>query len=342
LPVLCSCEEWLAERYETTGITTFNSLYLGYFVVDPTVATHVTAALIRTLFVAVPDLQHCLLAPVEQLEEDNPLAVHFAPLKTKGEDDVSSLVYSASNEKLFPNVHVRIAEPQDFDDLVPIFNRQSEVLKERYGSDEFYLAELIEAQDAFNKCLVMEVDGAAIGFLSITTELDTAVLKECFDLEQWDGLRSMRVETRTVTIEPEPEPEPDSNPSDGERGDGGGDAAAGKGGSKEAKRKPAKKLSKKAQEAADAAAAAAEAKRKAARKPKTMQVDEEVWFESGFAIAMMCIDDEYEARGLDLMPEAFAQFPDKDFCVVTIPHTCGEPLLLSQFSRVVPKQKAGR
>ena len=35
------------------------------------------------------------------------------------------------------------------DDLVPVFNAQSEVLTERYG--EFFIAELIEAQDDRNR-----------------------------------------------------------------------------------------------------------------------------------------------------------------------------------------------
>lgn len=38
------------------------------------------------------------------------------------------------------------AAPQDFDDLVPIFNSQSKVLHERFGGDEFFLAELIESE----------------------------------------------------------------------------------------------------------------------------------------------------------------------------------------------------
>ena len=38
---------------------------------------------------------------------------------------------------------------EDHDDLVPVFNAQSEVLTERYG--EFFIAELIEAQDDRNR-----------------------------------------------------------------------------------------------------------------------------------------------------------------------------------------------
>lgn len=44
---------------------------------------------------------------------------------------------------------------EDHDDLVPIFNRQSEMLVKTYG--DYFLAELIEAQDEDMKCLVTEV-----------------------------------------------------------------------------------------------------------------------------------------------------------------------------------------
>lgn len=44
---------------------------------------------------------------------------------------------------------------EDTDDLMPIFNRQSDALKQIYG--DFFLAELIEAQDNTMKCIVAEV-----------------------------------------------------------------------------------------------------------------------------------------------------------------------------------------
>lgn len=44
---------------------------------------------------------------------------------------------------------------EDHDDLMPIFNRQNDVLTSMYG--DFFLAELIEAQDEENKCLVADV-----------------------------------------------------------------------------------------------------------------------------------------------------------------------------------------
>ena len=44
---------------------------------------------------------------------------------------------------------------RDHDDLTPIFNRQSTMLLNTYG--EYFLAELIEAQDDTMQCIVAEV-----------------------------------------------------------------------------------------------------------------------------------------------------------------------------------------
>jgi hypothetical protein len=54
-----------------------------------------------------------------------------------------------------PVLHIRDAVVQDHDDLVPIFNRQSDMLNNTYG--DYFLAELIEASDDNMKCLVAEV-----------------------------------------------------------------------------------------------------------------------------------------------------------------------------------------
>lgn len=51
----------------------------------------------------------------------------------------------------------------------------------RYGGDYFYLAELIEAStaeatSAINCCLVAEVDGKAVGMMSLSTSIDLKVI----------------------------------------------------------------------------------------------------------------------------------------------------------------------
>lgn len=52
---------------------------------------------------------------------------------------------------------------EDNDDVTPLFNSMSETLKDKYG--DYYVAELIEAQDEHMHCLVAEASKKAFFFL---------------------------------------------------------------------------------------------------------------------------------------------------------------------------------
>ena len=65
------------------------------------------------------------------------------------------VLFLCGRDKFVPMLHVRQARVQDHDDLTPIFEKQSDMLSSVYG--DFFLAELIEAQDESMHCLVSEV-----------------------------------------------------------------------------------------------------------------------------------------------------------------------------------------
>ena len=54
---------------------------------------------------------------------------------------------------------------EDTDDLVPIFNRQSDMLKRTYG--EYFLAEVVAAQNDHMKCIIAEV----CFYVSVSSEM---------------------------------------------------------------------------------------------------------------------------------------------------------------------------
>lgn len=74
-------------------------------------------------------------------------------------------LYACSFSAVLPALRVRSARAEDFDDLMPIFNQQSDMLIARcvrcapltIRHGQFFLAELIEAQSATNLALVAEV-----------------------------------------------------------------------------------------------------------------------------------------------------------------------------------------
>merc|ERR1719421_2123742 len=81
---------------------------------------------------------------------------------------------------------IRMARVEDHDNLVSVFNAQSEVVTDIYG--EYFIAELIEAQNEENKALVAEVDGRAVGLMCLTSDVDINVLAQCFELDPYDQL----------------------------------------------------------------------------------------------------------------------------------------------------------
>lgn len=87
---------------------------------------------------------------------------------------------------MIPLVEIREALQEDHDDLAAVFNAQSEVLTETFG--EYFLAELIAAQNVSNKAIVAQVGDKAIGLLGISSEVDVGILDECFKLDQYDKL----------------------------------------------------------------------------------------------------------------------------------------------------------
>jgi len=55
-----------------------------------------------------------------------------------------------------------------------------------------------------------------------------------------------------------------------------------------------------------------------------------------FAVTLFCVDDVFESRAHDFLQRAFDTFPDREYCVITLPHTAAESPLLSRFTSVPP------
>ena len=125
-----------------------------------------------------------LLALPEDVRPFTPLRDTFEPLQPLG--DAKLRVLACHRGLYLPDLMIRKARVEDHDDLVPVFNAQSEVLTERYG--EFFIAELIERQDSRNTALVAEVDGHAIGLLALSADIDVALLQQTFDLAPYADL----------------------------------------------------------------------------------------------------------------------------------------------------------
>ncbi|CAE7291623.1 CFAP61 [Symbiodinium sp. CCMP2456] len=56
-----------------------------------------------------------------------------------------------------------------------------------------------------------------------------------------------------------------------------------------------------------------------------------------FCVNMFCLDQAYQTQALDFLLPAFSLFPDKDYCIITQPHTAPNSPLLNAFSIVPPQ-----
>ena len=58
---------------------------------------------------------------------------------------------------------------------------------------------------------------------------------------------------------------------------------------------------------------------------------------NAFAITLFCMESAFDSRSKDFLKYAFDLFPDRDYLIVTQPHTIAENALLNKFSIVAKK-----
>ncbi|KAJ1620362.1 hypothetical protein T492DRAFT_1078537 [Pavlovales sp. CCMP2436] len=219
-----SWPEWLVETHGHPEFTPQNSLWLAFFVADHMYEGEVAGNILRTAFTTLPEVDVFLLSlpPDQRLFAPMRQSFEFVP-PLEGVAEPPCKLHACPRGLYIPNLRIRAARVEDHDDLVPVFNQQSEVLSARYG--EFFIAEVIAAQDAKSQALVAEADGHAIGLMSLTSEIDVRLLDEYFELESFDGLLQPGPDSSPALPLRPPQPQPRT----AEGGDEGEDAGAAQG-----------------------------------------------------------------------------------------------------------------
>ncbi|XP_076970921.1 cilia- and flagella-associated protein 61 isoform X8 [Tamandua tetradactyla] len=353
--------------------TPLNTLFMHLFVAVDEYSIGCCKEIIRTVFKAVPELHFIFLIVPVYMSLGSTLITVFTqvgsiPCLTFEEDFA---VYVCHRHDHYPQLHIRRARVEDHDDLMPIFLHHDTILKETYG--EYFLAELIEAQDEENHAVVCEVEGIAVGFMSVCSRVNMELLHECFNLGPFHGL-----------CNPHPDDilEPLQEPSDQ--------------GSEDATLKTSSQGSKTVEELQepDFPEAKESIQVKGITYPHQGKTVEEALTEdlssavqsgyaneveniekltevstvedvayhvstedsvsillpeekgdfrpsyrgtpAAFCIQLFCIDEKYEARSLDFMNFVFSLFPDKSFCIISLPHLTPEFVLIQNFVKAIP------
>ncbi|NWV86635.1 CFA61 protein, partial [Dasyornis broadbenti] len=335
-------EPFLHENY-TNKCTPLNTLFVHLFVAKEEYTAGCSQEIVRRAFLLLPELQFIFLfIPSEEklgfrhskLDMGNVFErMTPAPGVPMGR---GFTLLVCPRHRCHPQLYVRQAKMEDYDDLMQIWTPQTETLKETYG--EYLLVDLIECEGEESQAAVCEVGGTAVGFMSLCSQVDVSLFQECFDLGPFHGLCKPHPEDilevpRKPSVQGDKDesnqtnenPEPVS--SQNLERDPGADAAVQSDG--------AVTISQTELPAGDVSSTGS--KGSAAPLQKT---DEEAPVSRGasnaFCIRLFCIDEKYETRSLDFLHYAFSVFPDRDLCVILVPHHIPEFPLIRSFVRAVP------
>lgn len=196
-------ETWFQDTFDLPNVDSTNSLWFSTCLIDGDKT--IMAEILRTTFSTMVELSNILTFVPATLTEDGamkilqPFQSHFAQLDMVTEELMAMthwaapsveghppIVLSCNRSQVIAPLGIRIARVEDHDNLAAVFDAQSEVVTSVYG--DFFIAELIEAQNEENRALVAEVDGRAVGLMCLTSDVDINVLAQCFQVDPYDNL----------------------------------------------------------------------------------------------------------------------------------------------------------
>lgn len=343
--------------------TPLNTLFMHFFVAVDEYATGCLKEIIRTVFKAVPELYFIFLIVPTYLSLGSTLITVFDQVGNIPcmNYDEEFAVHICHRHDHYPQLHIRKARVEDHDDLMPIFMHYDSTLKEIYG--EYFLAELIEAQDEDNHAVVCEVEGKAVGFMSVCASVNLPLLHECFDLGPFHGFCFPHPDD---LLEPPKEPSLEESEDTGNKSDSQG--------SQRVVEEPvsidtSEMIQEKDTETSISCEEVLSLLSKVSEDMQDLEknlsiislVDEDdfgslsslssslllsvesshfrplyLGESAAFCIQLFCIDERYEARSLDFMSFVFSLFPNKNFCLISVPHLTPEFVLIQNFVKVVP------
>ncbi|GMH79437.1 hypothetical protein TL16_g08145 [Triparma laevis f. inornata] len=187
-------EKWLEFFQEAYEVDTHssNTLWVDFLVADEEMAAEILQTMLTTVYDALPSIDYIVMN-LDADDEKAALTFDTLPAANLGDDseaasDFSNMVFKLhTRESVIPTLSIRAACVEDHDDLVPIFDQQSEVLSSNYG--DFFLAEMIAAQDKGNKALVgLNKEDRACGLMAVSNDVELSMLQTCFHLESYDYL----------------------------------------------------------------------------------------------------------------------------------------------------------
>ncbi|XP_073484254.1 cilia- and flagella-associated protein 61 isoform X2 [Aquarana catesbeiana] len=361
-------EEWIHKHYEQSSeCTPLNTLFLHLFVTKEEFSQQSIQEILRSAFNAVADLHFICLVVPSNVTLSSELAATFEPMKKIVEMRLTEeyTVYICPRHKYSPQLFIRKAREEDYDDMMPIFMHHNDTLKATYG--EYFLAELIKAQDEQNHAVVCEDHGTAVGFMSVSYEVNVQLLQDSFDLGPFHGLckphpedvlkekEETALEKEDVIISRQASQRSGSKLSQlsdiisvhetDEKVDLNQDEIITSANENttseitEAQTDLDQSLPHSRASTTDDAIRGVNCKTPETPRTEAQSQPFRPIYRgdvSAFCIQLFCIDEKHETRSIDFLSHVFSLFPDKDFCIITVPHLTPEFPLLQSFVRAIP------
>ncbi|XP_012777271.2 cilia- and flagella-associated protein 61 isoform X1 [Maylandia zebra] len=177
-------EAFMQEHFSVGQCTPFNTLFLHLFVARPNFTTASVKEIMRAIFNAIAELEYvCLLSPhVGSLEPA--LDEIFEPLERVTDPGPQCLALICHRKAHCPRPIVRAARVEDHNDIIPLFDEQTNLLS--ISHQPFFLAALIEAEE--HHTAVCEINGVAVGFICASADVNLKWLLGRFELSEFDSL----------------------------------------------------------------------------------------------------------------------------------------------------------
>ncbi|CAL7938183.1 unnamed protein product [Xylocopa violacea] len=188
---------WLHTLYRVSNVTESNAMFVHILVWDK----RYTGRFFEDLLTGLFDMASCLLHVMLVVPPGIILAdvfeqqmIRVPPRCTADRHSVQSL-YITERHLEHPRLRIRRAVEEDNDDVIPIIDAESALLKEYYG--EFYVSEMIRHPDDCRQLIVSEDDdGVATGVMFLNSTIDVETLNENFELGPYNGLRKPHKDDR--------------------------------------------------------------------------------------------------------------------------------------------------
>ena len=173
--------------------------YVSALVLEPSHESEAAKSLLKLSFITISSLTSVVFATDKDSRRlrmlSSPSLSSLLPPLSKTGAPPGLRVHAASRSSILPSLSVRRAVVEDNDDMVPLMDIASvkypalASLPESCSPEEpFALTRLVSNQDSSNCVLVSkDEDGKTVGFMVLTSEVETSGLLGSFDLHPFDN-----------------------------------------------------------------------------------------------------------------------------------------------------------